>query len=164
MKLGQGFIMKATRLLTAIGIMVSSSAVAEPYAEWGVFADGTPISETDTSMKMPATSDIPIPLAPGGVLVVNGGGGFNCTIQIISKQSVGEVCAFYRSKLNLPEYQIVEDLESRVQPSCAIYHNGNVEKGSGIWVNENKDPLFTINGSTSIYVSYQPPAGKLCNE
>ncbi len=155
--------MRASRLVIAIGIMVSSSAVAEPYAEWGVFADGTPLSEIDTSMEMPSASDVPIPLAPGGVFVVNGGG-INCTIEIRSKYSVEEVCAFYQSKLQSTEYQSVKDMEARVQPSCAIYQHGDVDKGAGIWVYENKDPMLVINGSTLIYVNYRPPVGKSCYE
>jgi hypothetical protein len=135
--------MKAARLLIAIGILVSSSAVAEPYAQWGVFADGTPLSEIDASVKMPSASDVPIPLAPGGVFV-GGGGDSDCTIGIRSKQSVEQVCTFYRSVLDSSIYQRVEDLEIEGHPSCAIYEHGDVKNGAGVWVFESTDPLFVM--------------------
>ncbi len=155
--------MKVARFLIAAGIVVSSSTLAEPYAPWGVFADGTPLSEFDTSTKIPAASDVPIPLAPGGVFVTDGGDIY-CDITIRTERSVKEVCAFYRSELDPAKYQSVDEPDIGGSPSCAIYQNGQMKNGTGIWVYKDMDPLVVINGSTLIHVSYKPPAGKLCND
>ncbi len=154
--------MKAARFLAATGIVISFSAAAEPYAEWGVFADGTLLSEFDTSMRVPDAASVPIPLAPGGVFITNGGDRY-CSIEIRTERSVEEVCDFYESKLSSPEYEHVEPPVIGGAPSCAIYEGGNMES-NGVWIYQNSDPLVAKNGVTLIDVGYIPPIGKTCNE
>lgn len=155
--------MKAARFLTAIGIVLSFSATAEPYAEWGVFADGTPLSEIDTSMEIPDSANVPIPLAPGGVFVTNGGYSY-CAIEVRTKQSVKQVCDFYKSELDSTIYQQIEPPKIGGSPSCAIFEGGDLESGAGVWVYRNIDPLVSINGSTLVDISYYAPTGKTCND
>lgn len=155
--------MKAARLLTAIGFVISSSVVAEPYAEWGVFADGTPLSEIDTSMKIPNVSDVPILRPPGGVFITDGGE-IECHLGIRTQRPVEDVCEFYNSEFASSEFKKVKPPEVGGSPTCAYYRGGDTKSGEGVLVYRDLDPAVVINGSTLVLIDYMPPKGKKCDQ
>lgn len=156
--------MPFARIKLAALFVISMPVVAEPYAEWGGFADGKSLSEFGTGVKVPDSEEVPIPLAPGGVFV-SASGNSNCTMHIITDRSVTEVCDFYKSKLTPPEYEgyeTVEELLLEEGESCAIFEDGISKQGIGVWVYKKESRLYAKNGTTLVAVNYHAASDEEC--
>lgn len=156
--------MKSLRVFLVLSFVAALPVAAEPYADWGVMGSDTPISQFAEGMKIPEASEVPIPLAPGGVFI-SVSGEFACTMVIRTRHTIEDVCGFYESELlSQPEYERVEELDEALEPepSCAIYRDGDNDQGVGVWVYENDSPVYINNGSTIIYLSYHSPSEKSC--
>ncbi|MEQ5835497.1 hypothetical protein [Marinobacter sp. NFXS9] len=140
-------------------------ALSEPYAEWGVFADGSPLEDFSSGDEVPEASEVFFPPPPQGVFVGTTVGSGSCLIIMRSKRSVEDVCKFYGEKLIGAGYQRVKSAEVKGGASCAIYKDGNAgHQGIGVQVYKDEDRLMVINGATLIILSYKPMAHDDCND
>lgn len=147
--------MRATKILLIFWIMIASQVLAEPYAEWGILSGGLSLKELDPEMRVPDSSDVPIP-APPGAKFINVSGGRYCTMGIRTKLPVEDVCDYYKSKLSGQGYAQVEAPYMNLKGACEIYKNGDMNTDLGVMVEKSEDPMFMENGKTLVLVTYRP--------
>lgn len=156
--------MKSLSVFLILSLVAALPVVAEPYAEWGVAPDGASLSTINPGMEVPDTSEVPFPPPPGGVFVSVTVASGNCLINMRVKRSVNDVCGFYKSELEAPEYRSVKEAEIEGEPSCAIYKNGNAGHGGvGVTVYKNEDRMLSRNGTTNVLLSYEPLGDGNCD-
>lgn len=146
--------MKISKVVLGLGLVVSLPVMAEPYGEWGVIGKSTSIGDHHDG-DIPEASEVPIPLAPGGVVVVVDSYKRICQLAVQTKQSIGDTCDFYERALDSDEYQSTTIPMREGQPHCAFFKDGDVS-GYGVTVHENTDPMYKRNGFTLVTVSYEP--------
>lgn len=146
--------MKLSKVILGLGLVASLPAMAEPYGEWGVIGNNTSIGDHHDG-DIPEASEVPIPLAPGGVVVVVNSYERKCEVVVRTRESIEDTCAFYRDALNPDEYQRRTIPFREGSPHCAFYEDGDVG-GFGVMVHKNTDPMYERSGFTLVTVSYEP--------
>lgn len=150
--------MKFIKVFIVLGLLVTYQVSAEPYADWGVLIDGTPLSEYDPDKQIPDSSEVPVPPPPGGVFLTVNGDRF-CTMGLRTKVSIEDVCSFYRSKLRALGYR---DVDTGPGEDCDMFMNGDPESNLGVMVYKNEDPAYLKNGSTEVVINYLPSDNQEC--
>lgn len=153
--------MKVAKIIFAFSVVWSGFVWAGPYAERGTVAGGMPLAELDPDVKVPDSSDVPIPPPPGGRFI-SGGGDKYCLMGLRTKRPVKEVCDYYRSELFGKGYAQVDAPSLNLKGACEVYKNGDMNTNLGVMVEKNEDPMFVENGSTLVLITYLPTAKKNC--
>lgn len=153
--------MKMAKVVIAFSVVWSCSVLAEPYAERGVLAGGMPLAELDPDVKVPDSSEVPIPPPPGAKFISGGGDNF-CTMELRTQQSVADVCDYYESELKRLGYAQVDAPGLNLKGACEIYKDGDMDSNLGVMVEKNEDPMFVENGSTLVAITYIGDVGDNC--
>lgn len=140
-------------MIVALILAPVSQVLAEPYAKWGLWIDGTPLDEMTPGIRIPEKSAVPIPPPPGGVLV-SISGDKNCTMTLRTHQSPDTICGFYRVNLSSIEYHDVDFQGVHFDHECAIFRNGDMKTSDGVMVYVDDDRFISGNGRTGLYISY----------
>lgn len=140
-------------MIVALILAPVSQVLAEPYAKWGLWIDGTPLDEMTPGIRIPEKSAVPIPIPPGGVIVDISGDKY-CNIGMRTHESPDAICNFYRKKLSNLVYHDVDYDKKFFDFECVIYRDGDSRTNDGISVYVNDDKFVVGNGSTVVNVGF----------